>query len=225
MNYKDAGKVSGMREPTYDISKFIHAPNAAHFLQTYFGVIGSTPYTGGSWDAFIARRRKGELANRFELEDFYGPTLLSVAIPGKAALAILNLSEDITDLLISIPADAQLWSPTISDELVTTTAKLLRLIHGPDISGVHSTKASKLLAAKRPEWMPIWDTVVLGQLGITGQPFWEDYIYGWHNGLQVNEVVDQLEELRNTLGEAHQNVSLLRIADVIIWMHGQHGTS
>lgn len=89
----------------------------------------------------------------------------------------------------------------------------------------HPTKSSastfwRKMAAKRPELIPIQDSVVRSVLG------------GWTDGgfwLAMREAMLDLD-LRRSLGairaEAQQpQLSLLRVLDIVLWMHGKYGSS
>jgi hypothetical protein len=82
------------------------------------------------------------------------------------------------------------------------------------IEDIASTIASKLLASRFRHAVPIWDRDVSRLLG--GPREWW---LGWYDAMQEHELRTTLEELRHDLDLGH--VSLLRIADVALWMESQ----
>jgi hypothetical protein len=81
------------------------------------------------------------------------------------------LADQVSKLLATIPADAPLWDAADLDlarasalwTLLTTTA------------GVRSTIAGKIMARKRPELIPIIDSVISGRLACTPGTYWTTF--------------------------------------------------
>jgi hypothetical protein len=84
-------------------------------------------------------------------------------------------------------------------------------------------RASKLLARKRPQLIPIFDQVVGCVYGFnTSRGYWK-----WtHNILVTNdlEVVGQLSQIRGLASQQNPGIaeiSMLRVLDVAVWMSHQ----
>jgi hypothetical protein len=82
------------------------------------------------------------------------------------------------------------------------------------IPNISSVVASKLMASKFPHSIPIYDNDVSALLNHP-QQWW----MGWHNAMQSPQFRQHLTGMRESLG-LHE-VSLLRIADVALWMEAQ----
>lgn len=75
---------------------------------------------------------------------------------------------------------------------------------------------SKLLARKRPRLIPVRDSVVAGVLGMTNSTTWWR---PWWEALSSDQrITDRLAAIRL---DSDANVSLLRIADIVLWMKGR----
>ena len=74
----------------------------------------------------------------------------------------------------------------------------------------------KLLARKRPRLLPIRDTVVEGVLGMTkSQLWWRPW---WEAVSGDEEIIKRLGDVRHLAGVRY--LSLLRVADIVLWMNG-----
>jgi len=76
------------------------------------------------------------------------------------------------------------------------------------------TRVSKLLARKRPNLLPIRDSVVNRVLGIEGYSWWRPLVQVMRDG----STSDTLTAM--TPDSPHGRPSSLRVLDVAIWMHG-----
>lgn len=76
----------------------------------------------------------------------------------------------------------------------------------------------KLLARKRPHLLPIYDRVALKVLSAPERTWWEPW---WKALAQNPDIVERLEELRREVDVA-SHLSLLRVADIVIWMRNRH---
>jgi hypothetical protein len=82
------------------------------------------------------------------------------------------------------------------------------------------TRTSKLLAAKRPELIPIYDSVVAEAFGrANSKQHWTD----------LRELFTQNEDLAKNLfeisKESGRQLSVIRVLDVVLWMDGRKGHS
>ena len=202
--------------------------NAAKLLHAYFNentITGGTR-TGSHFEALGGGGDRVEVANTLTAEDIVAVSFLGMRIKGVAAYGLLETHrERITELLSDIPTDIDLASLSTSeaDELVasgTSAASRLWGIfrnEGGIKWGVGATKASKLLARKRPRLIPIYDSVIdrVTELGRSPRTQWTD----WHVALTQSDLPEHLEEIRRQSGIV-QPISQLRVMDVVLWMHG-----
>lgn len=185
-------------------------PHATRLLAAYL-----TPglFTGSLWDPAIERRIGPAERNTIDVEDLYSPTLLSAPIRGSAGQAILERADTITGLLRDVDHDVELWHP---DDAKVTEAleRAQRLVNELEsVAHVGPTRASKLVAAKRPRLVPIWDSQVSKALG-AGQMTWQQYWTAWRHG--ITPAIDELRSIARDVG--HPELSPLRTIDIIIWM-------
>src|SRR5437660_693869 len=185
------------------------APNV---LNEYFN---SGRYTGGRFERFAGGGDGPHVADRITSDDIVAVSLLGVRIPGQPALAILEeRPTPLSALLADIPVAVDLWDApeqTVSPD--SPADQLWRNLNG--LPGVGWVTAGKLLARKRPRLIPVYDRVVKAALG---RPDGDE----WWRPLRVTlvenpEIITRLEELRTGAGVG-QDVTLLRILDVCIWM-------
>ena len=179
------------------------------YIERYFRGVGVNPepYGGRHFEAFI------ELSDpdSFGPMDFLAIQALEVSIPSGAALQVLRAAVDkYNDLLMGLPR-APIWEAERAVfEPGGAAIKLFNLLD--DLPGVGITKATKLMAAKRPHLIPIQDAFVQEELVLPEGRFWLP-------------MYDQLadEPLRQFIGDltkgAPHGVSLLRCIDVAVWMH------
>ena len=169
--------------------------------------------------------------------DLLAVSMLSVHVPAKAALAIIG--EDaarISGLLRKL--DPTLKFEELSqrefDDLLGPAGPaqelwdLLRR-NGSERWGVGATTASKIMARKRPQLIPIYDSVVADATGMkSSRHHWSL----WHQALapRITLGTDVSAELTlsQRLGVLREDSSLsdkslLRILDVVIWMHHRKG--
>ncbi|RII41598.1 hypothetical protein DWB68_11655 [Galactobacter valiniphilus] len=96
--------------------------------------------------------------------------------------------------------------------------RLWKLIHGVDGIGVVMT--SKLMARKRPQLIPIYDSFVKSVLGLKSDAAqWREF----HEALSRNErkVERTLLDLGREAG--HPDLSALRVFDILVWMEKRVG--
>lgn len=152
-------------------------------------------------------------ANRFTLEDIVAVQMLSVRVPAWVVVDLVERKKDsFAQALAKIPTDIDLWeSDQKAEGAVDAALELeqeLRCYHN-----IGATTAAKLLARKRPRLYPIYDSVVVEELGLKNTLFRE-----LREEMQNNP---DLRELCRQLGEEAglpASISVLRIFDVVTWM-------
>lgn len=190
---------------------------ALRLLERYFGPGGrGSSYTGALWDSFDPSGCREQDVDRFTSDDLVSLALLSERVPGSAAYALLVADADrFAELLLAVGPDRDLGEQT---EVVYDTdagSQLYAAVR--DLPQLGPTRASKLLARKRPRLMPIRDGVVEQVLGLDRQ-FWEPLrtaLRDDHCALDL-----RLASLRLKAGVA-PDVSRIRILDVLAWTEGK----
>lgn len=189
--------------------------DANGLLKSYFSSDGA--YTGGRFERLAGGGDREDVASTFTAEDIVAVSLLSVRIPGRAAIALLETqASDLSRDLSEIPVDVDLWEA--DDDVIgpqSPADRLWRKLQA--IPGIEWVTAGKLLARKRPRLIPVYDRVVKAALGRhDGDEFWLPL----RDALRDDDrLVPRLQELRDEC-EIGTDISLLRILDVAIWMRG-----
>ena len=180
-------------------------------LRTYFD---SGTFTGGRFERFAGGGDRHEVANVIDSDDVVAVALLGVRIPGHPALSILeDRRAEISALLGDIPVGLDLWDAEEEAIMSGSAAdRLWQLLVG--LPGINWVTAGKLLARKRPQLIPVYDSVVKAALNRPGSDEW--WLPLRAALIADPSVVARLEGLRTALGL--DGISLIRILDVAIWM-------
>ena len=228
-----------MTPPEITLTPRLHAGNerdAVRLLRAYYAKYfgGGMGYEGGWWDDFDPSGTRESSPNVFTADDVLSASLLSARIHPTAVLAILNedvraglpekrgwpVREDAGTLstqLTQLGADRDL--ATLEDgEVRELEASNLLWGELRRIPTLGRTRVSKLIARKRPRLIPIYDDVVgKAVYGGTTQAQW----VRMHAALTANDYAldRRLKTLRSDAG-LPEEISLLRIFDVIAWLDG-----
>ncbi|GIG26993.1 DUF6308 family protein [Cellulomonas denverensis] len=194
-----------------------HTEDATALLRTYFAPRSEGGFTGAYFEHGIERD-----PDEFTADDLVAVSMLSVSIPGRAAIELLhNRRTELNALLRAVGPDRPLADLT-EDEVGDGWAvrPLYRALLG--IPGIGETRATKLLARKRPHLVPILDSVVSRELGIVKGRYWQP-LHAW---LVADDRAGhrRLEDLRAEAGLA-PSVSALRVFDVLAWTVGRQAGS
>jgi hypothetical protein len=210
--------------PRWTLPAELHAEAtaaAAQLLRAYFQsrtATGQLVYTGGAFETFAGGGDRPEVAHRLTAEDLVAVSLLSVDVPGAAALRLLGTEAPrLSRLLGAIPADCELVD-AVDDQIApgSPADELWALVRS---CGVGPVTTSKLLARKRPRLLPVIDTVVKAHLQ---HKKGERFSLALRAELSAND-----RELVTTLVAARAGaalgaeISLIRCFDVIVWMTGK----
>ena len=188
-------------------------------LRRYFrespGTRLGTDYTGARFDVWDSSGTRADVTTRFTADDLVAVTFLSVTVSPTAAWELLaGRPDDFNKPLAEVPkvdlADVepaeineswpawQLWN-----ELRT-------------LRGIGPVIASKLLARKRPQLIPIYDRFVKNTTG--GDPnFWVPLCQALRADNKA--LHNRLLQLHHKAGLPHE-IPALRVFDVIAWMEG-----
>lgn len=189
---------------------------AVDALETYYQLddSGKPSHTGARFEAIAALN---DDPNTLAPADFVAVSMLSVNVPPKAAVRLLGHDlASISSLLKQIPpnrdivdVDAEVLAPNSAAD------KLWRVLrHGKD--GLGPTRTSKLIAAKRPRLIPIWDSHVKQATGLDTRDYWRRF----QNvlGADDSRIWKWLGQLRSHPSNLPPAVRELRILDVLLWM-------
>lgn len=193
------------------------ADAALPLLTRYYAVRPdrSPRYTGARFETIAALN---DDPNTLGPADFVAVSLLSVNVPKEAAIRLLadEAAEQITSLLRDIPADVAIVDADSDALTADSPAGELweKLRFGRD--GVGRTTTSKLLAAKRPQLLPIWDSFVEQATGLDTKDYWRKFqsVLVAHD----RRIWNWLIELKAEVPNIPDTVSPLRVLDVVLWM-------
>lgn len=202
------------RWPTVVVNR--RTEEAAQLLQRYYATseAGVPAYSGSQFEAIAAMNTDPYSIGP---ADFIAASMLSVDIPAQAVIRLLGPDTgEITELLQQIPIDRDIIDVD-SEELATGSAasKLWGVLRrGGD--GMGRTRTSKLIAAKRPRLIPIWDSFVERATGLDTSDYWR----GFQRVLTAEDhaVWTWLTDVRNHAPDVPTGISNLRILDVLLWM-------
>jgi hypothetical protein len=214
-----ASAMAGNPEPPFpfDVTKqFSAEPDRVHrYLERYFreDAPASERFTGRWFETLIGTSDP----DRFTATDLVAVSTLSVTIPPEAVALILldrETAAEINELLHRSPK-AGTDLATVHPEDLAAGAPLHALYTKlRDMPEMGPTKTSKLLAAKRPDLVPIRDQVVSDLLG-AGELWWAPFrqlARDW-------TLRDLIHDASN--GVVPPTVSFLRQLDVVLWMWGR----
>lgn len=167
-----------------------------------------------------------EQPNRITERDILAVSMLSVNIPAETTIWLLEEGgEPVSGLLAEIP-DVPIWSEKANLESGSYAAQLWELLrqtnwHGSDLkTGMGRTKTSKLLAAKRPALIPVWDSVTMeyffGSREVNDWAEWQQRLRG-PEGQTLRGAVEQVREKV----PAASHLSVLRTIDIVGWMRAR----
>ena len=158
--------------------------------------------------------------NAWHSSDLVAVGLLDVKVPPSGVRAmLLEQAATFNSALAAVDPDVPLWAD--DDEQVEAAlvhaAELSRLLAG--ITGVGRTTSSKLLARKRPNLVPINDSVIRRLLGV--QPS-DDFPRLLRAALRTDGIMALIRDARPS---EFSGLSELRILDIALWMAGSRSRS
>lgn len=152
-------------------------------------------------------------SDRFTSDDLVAASLLDVRF-GPAAIRDLLVNRRANHLLEAVPngPDKNLWNTELHPD--SGAWKLWE--HLVKIEYIGPTRASKLMARKRPHLMPILDSVIVDNLGLGRRAQWETLAAALDDD-ETRIAIDRLQE-----AVTGSKPSTLRLLDVATWMrHSQ----
>lgn len=196
---QEAGTTGEVRRA---IREIVEEPGAALVARYY----ADERFAGVLFDEF------GENpTDRFTADDLIAVSLLDVRFGPEAVRALL-VDRVADSMLTDVPGDRLLWAVDY-DAVLSVNApagQLWKLL--TDLHGVGGTRASKLLARKRPTLLPILDSVIRERLHL-------GYVDAWralHDALADEETRSAVDGLASMLDGP--TPTTLRLLDVATWM-------
>lgn len=196
--------------------------HAVASLKAYYG---TSNYTGRHYDDIGG----GGLAspNEITTDDLVALALLAVPVGGRAAQALLfDRRQEVGGLLEQIDARFRLWDESDAvDEAISkggAANELWSLLLSSAFRGLGEARVNKLLARKRPNLLPVWDSVIQEALAPPRRGFWRP-MRSALVGDDGRRRLCKIEELR-TSADLSADLSPLRILDVVVWMRN-HGAA
>lgn len=184
--------------------------------------------TGSLFEDFGGRGDVGPDANRFTVADCYAPSLLSAPVPNICAVHLVQgkSTASTAAYLSSIPASTPL-STTSWAQVEKSVDDLFQELKSYDDVGY--VTATKLIARKRPELVPVLDSVIYDALQLP-----ERITLAWgHIATLVSDpvIAGELATIRSAAAAKFtraaypnsfnvgqiQNLSLIRVLDICIW--------
>ncbi|UFR02306.1 DUF6308 family protein [Streptomyces sp. Go40/10] len=197
--------------------------HVAMLLRRYWATLpnGVPTYTGSRFERFAGGGDRPEVANHFTSADFIAVAALSVHVPVRAVLHVLEPTgrNPYNSLLSQIPADIELAEAEERHIAEDSPAwNLWRSLCGVD--GIGPIGAGKLVARKRPRLLPVYDSVIKNvfERPSTDLRFWSHM----RSALRADDhaLVAHLEDVRELAGVG-KDISVLRILDTAAWLHGK----
>ncbi|MGW6138107.1 DUF6308 family protein [Streptomyces sp. NPDC055140] len=195
----------------------------ADLLRRYWATLpeGTPAYTGARFERLGGGGDRQEVVNAFTAEDFVAVATLSVDVPARAILHVLEPVKPryFNGLLSEIPSDTELANAAAAHVAEDSPAWTL-WIRLREVDGIGAVGAGKLLARKRPHLLPVYDSVVkkVFERPTKDLTFWSDV----RTELRSDQgaLVSYLEDVRD-LAEIGEDISVLRVLDVAAWLHGK----
>ena len=187
------------------IVEIVSAPHAKGLVAAYFDP--SRGFAGALFDGLDpAGLLSDNPIDRFSVDDIAAASLLDVRFRPMAVRELLT-SEDIQTALAAVPSHVSLWDAD-ADALESATELWALVRH---IDGVGRTKASKLLARKRPELIPIIDSVIAEALHLGDETWWT--LAAILADSDLRHSIDRLRPI-----SVSEGITTLRLLDVSTWM-------
>lgn len=199
--------------------------DAAKLLHDYFTAeirAGVPHFSGARFELLSPSWRDKTQAFEITPEDIVATQCLGVEFKGRQIIELLEEKRvRITELLKDsrISPNAQLWDDNQEDvEAQDSPAnQLWRLLKRPKNNGIGATKASKLMARKRPNLFPVYDKWVKAALGRkNADGFWKTYRELVLIDIDGKPLHEHLQQLVDELSLPRE-VTPLRACDVILW--------
>jgi hypothetical protein len=177
-------------------------------------------FTGALFDTWDPTRTRAAFPDTFTADDLQAVAFLSADIGVRAAVELLDRQRArFETLLQAVGPDRDLvdeGEPITHSWPATVLNRALR-----ELPGIGPTRASKLIARKRPRLVPIYDSVIDEHVLAGSGRLWEPL----RRALRQDDraLHRHLLDLRSAAGLS-EVVSPLRVFDVIAWREGRRAS-
>lgn len=191
--------------------------SAVELVKCYLGS-RSTPFTGSRFESLGGGGDAPDSRDRFTSDDLVAAALLDVPIRGAAALVLLDDEAGRwSQHLTRIPTDVTPATPEGRDQLLdpSSAANILWWeVRG--LPKIGRTRAGKLLARKRPDLLPVYDSVIRKFIRRST----DAKVSWWEVVAEVFADPGRVELLTGIRRDAaaEQHLTVLRTLDVVLWM-------
>jgi hypothetical protein len=198
------------------------APLAAALLRDYYTATGGSGqpwFTGARFETIGGPWNDPANADRFTTGDVVAVSCLSIRLRGTAAIRILEHQADrIGELLAAMPRSGMsLWEVPESEIGPESAASELWWLLRGGLGRIGRTTASKLMARKRADLIPIYDSVVASALGLANaNGHWETMRHLMLTSADGSPLHQRLGEMAADAGVGAL-VMPLRVFDVLVW--------
>lgn len=177
-------------------------------------------FTGAHFETLSGNWDEPETQNVITAGDLAAVSCLSVKVPGASAIRVLEgQAHEIAKLLSAMPAvDATLWGVP-EEAVVDAQAPASQLWHllRKARDGLGQTTTSKIMARKRANLVPVFDSVVQSVLGIpSSKDHWEMMRRLMCTSVAGYPLYQRLTETAGRVGLS-ATVTPLRVFDVAVW--------
>jgi len=200
--------------------QFCEPARVAASLGAYFVNEGPNTFTGSRFELLADLQHPNVITAR----DIVAVSSLSVEVPAPVSIWLLSDEGSVrtNHLLEQVPTDIDIWDPA-AVELLVKGGPLWDLWDelscaswpaATQSNHMGPTTISKLIAAKRPRLVPVWDSVITKVLG-TADGSWE--------AMRLALTDDALRaRIESATQSAPSHVSLLRRIDAVIWYQNRN---
>ena len=198
------------------------APLAAALLRDFYTATrsnGQPWFTGARFETIGGQWNDPANTDRFTAGDVVAVSCLSVRLRGTAAIRILEHQADrIGELLAAMPrSGVSLWEVPESEIGPKSAALELWWLLRGGLDGIGRTTASKLMARKRADLIPIYDGVVGSALGLpNANGHWEAMRHLMLTSVDGSPLHQRLGAMADAVGLSAL-VTPLRVFDVLVW--------
>lgn len=190
---------------------------AVRVLRHYYRPLSgkNTGFTGGAWDTFDPSANRAASTNTFTAEDLLSASLLSAPIKGRAVVELLDRRRaEFEILLTNLGPDRDFVDqPGVDRASFAPAWELWAALRA--LPQIGPTRASKLLARKRPHLIPVLDDFINEYVLAGSGNLWAPL----HEALNAHDraLHHRLLRIRQVAGLSAA-VSPLRVFDVLAWM-------
>jgi len=177
-------------------------------------------YTGSWFEQLVDHRHPYWITER----DILAVSTLNVDIPASTTIWLLgDGAPQVTEQLALIPPEQAIWDPEADLTKEGAAWRLWNLLrenkwpNDGEATNMNVTKISKLLAAKRPNLIPVEDKFMRKAVfgGVEPENYWRPWrlLHRSEDGAALRAIA---EEVRTEAG-VPETLPILRVIDIVIW--------